>query len=80
MNQRAMIAAMIPQAGAVNSAPLMLTGDEIDPRRELCLLANLNSLALDFVVRQKVGGIHLNFFIVNQLPVFSPDRYDERCP
>ena len=41
-------------------------------RRELCLLANLNSLAYDFVARQKVGGLHLNFFIVEQLPTLRP--------
>jgi hypothetical protein len=58
----------------------MLLGNEIAPRRTCCLLANLNSLALDFVARQKVGGVHLNFFIVEQLPLFAPDKYAERCP
>ncbi|MGA2034122.1 MAG: DNA methyltransferase [Thermoguttaceae bacterium] len=78
-NQRTMIAAMIPHVAVVNSAPLVLTGDEITPRQAACLLANLNSLALDFVARQKVGGVHLNFFIVEQLPVFPPERYAARC-
>ena len=64
----------------VNSAPLVLTGDDMGPRQACCLLANLNSHAYDFVARQKIGGIHLNFFIVEQLPTFSPDRYAERCP
>jgi len=79
-NQRTMIAAMIPHVAAVNSAPLVVTGEEIGPRRAACLLANLNTFILDFVARQKVGGVHLNFFIVNQLPIFPPDRYEERCP
>jgi len=79
-NQRTMIAAVIPHAAVVNSAPLVLTGEEIAARQACCLLANLPSVALDFVARQKVGGLHLNFFIVNQLPVFAPDRYAERCP
>lgn len=79
-NQRTMIAAIIPEAGVVNSAPLMLTGADISPRATCCLLANLNSLALDFVARQKVGGVHLNFFIVNQLPIFAPAHYADRCP
>jgi len=79
-NQRTMIAAWIPHVAVVNSAPLVLTGEGIGPRREACLLANLNALALDFLARQKVGGVHLNFFIVNQLPIFPPDRYQERCP
>lgn len=79
-NQRTMIAAMIPHVAVVNSAPLVLTGDDIRPRQACCLLANLNSHAYDFVARQKVGGLHLNFFIVEQLPTFPTDRYGERCP
>ena len=79
-NQRTMIAAVIPHAAVVNSAPLVLTGDDIGPRQRCCLLGNLNSCALDFVARQKVGGVHLNFFIVEQLPLFGPDRYHDRCP
>ncbi|MBS0261103.1 MAG: N-6 DNA methylase [Planctomycetes bacterium] len=79
-NQRTMIAAFIPPVGAVNSAPLILTGTEINERAECCLLANLNSFALDFVARQKVGNVHLNFFIVEQLPIFPPSEYAERCP
>jgi len=39
------------------------------------LLANVNAFALDFVARQKIGGSHMNFYIVKQLPVHSPDRY-----
>lgn len=79
-NQRTMIAAMIPLVGVANSAPLVLTDETISPRQQCCLLANLNSLPLDYVARQKVGGVHLNFFIVEQLPMFPPDRYAEKCP
>jgi hypothetical protein len=79
-NQRTMISAMVPPIGLMNSAPFILTSDGIPIRRELCLLANLNSLAYDFVARQKVGGLHLNFFIVEQIPTLPPDRYDEKCP
>ena len=79
-NQRTMIAAFVPPVGLLNSAPLMLTGEATPLKLECCLLANLNSFVLDFVARQKVGGVHLNFFIVEQLPVLSPDAYSRRCP
>ncbi|MEE8170375.1 MAG: hypothetical protein V3T70_07495, partial [Phycisphaerae bacterium] len=59
-------------------APLMLTGRSAKPRRVCCLLATLNSFVLDFVARQKVGNVHLNFFIVNQLAVLGPDVYAEK--
>jgi hypothetical protein len=77
-NQRTMIAAMIPFAGVMNSAPLVFTS--ASPRRECCLLGNLNSIAYDFVMRQKISNVHLNFFIVEQVPTLAPDVYDKRCP
>jgi hypothetical protein len=79
-NMRTMIAAFIPFVGVLNSAPLLLVGEDISKKMECCLLANLNSFAMDFLARQKVGGVHLNFFIVEQLPIFSPDSYAEKCP
>lgn len=79
-NQRPVIAALIPPVAVVNSAPLMIHGEDISPRALACLLANLNSLVLDFVARQKVGGLHLNFFIVNQLLLFPPVEYAKKCP
>ena len=41
-----------------------------------CLIANFNSILFDYVVRQKVHGTHLNWYIVEQLPVIPPDRYE----
>ena len=38
--------------------------------------ACLNSFVFDFVARQKVQGQHLNWFIVEQLPVIAPTAYD----
>lgn len=71
-NERTMIAAFIPAAGVVNSAPLILCDAELDYRTRCGLLAILNSFILDFVARQKVGNVHLNFFIVEQLPILPP--------
>lgn len=79
-NERTMIAAFLPWVAVVNSAPLMFPGPDIEPRRECCLLANLNSFVYDYVARQKVGSVHLNFFIVEQLPTLPPDAYDGKCP
>ncbi|UCE62065.1 MAG: N-6 DNA methylase [Phycisphaerales bacterium] len=79
-NERTMIAAFIPHVGVVNSAPLVITDARITPQLECCLLANLNTFVYDFVARQKIGGIHLNFFIVRQLPTLAPDAYSDRCP
>ena len=79
-NQRTMIAAFIPHVAVLNSAPLIQTDPALTFRQKACLLANLNSFAYDFVARQKVGGVHLNFFIVEQLPTFGPAFYGDKCP
>ncbi|MBL8745334.1 MAG: hypothetical protein JNK58_03150, partial [Phycisphaerae bacterium] len=79
-NERTMIAAFLPWVAVVNSAPLMFVGEEVEPWRECCLLANLNVYAYDFIARQKVGSVHLNFFIVEQLPTLPPDTYADKCP
>jgi hypothetical protein len=42
------------------------------------LLANLCSLAFDFVARQKVQGQHLNWFVVEQLPVIASSRFEDK--
>lgn len=39
------------------------------------MLANLDSLCLDYVARQKVGGINLTYGFMKQFPVIPPDRY-----
>lgn len=77
-NQRTMIASAMPWSAASNHFIMVLTS--ASARREMCLLGNLNALVLDYVTRQKIGGITLNFFIVEQLPIFPPDRYSEKCP
>lgn len=79
-NERTMIASFLPWVAVVNSAPLMFPGEKIKPRLECCLLANLNASVFDYVARQKVGSVHLNYFIVEQLPTLPPDTYADKCP
>ncbi|MDZ7704224.1 MAG: N-6 DNA methylase [Trueperaceae bacterium] len=39
---------------------------------QVALVGNFSSLTLDYVVKQKVGGLNLSFFLVEQFPVLSP--------
>lgn len=75
-NERTVIASVLPRAAVGNNLPLMLLDSDLGPR-VAGLLANLSALVLDFVGRNKVGGVHLNFFIAKQLPVLPPDTYGE---
>ena len=72
-----MISAVVPAVGLGNKIPGLLATDADDYRTfATYLLANLNALILDYVTRQKVQGTNLNWYIVEQLSVVPPDRYE----
>ncbi len=76
---RTVIPAVIPFAGAGrNNLPAFTVG--VSPTLIPSLIANLSSFVLDFVARQKVGGIHLNFFLLAQLPVCTPSEFADPAP
>ena len=78
-NVRTMIAAIVPSGAAGNTLPIIEVDPEqspADPCRLALLAANLNAIPFDFVARQKVQGQHLNWFVVEQLPVIPPDAYN----
>jgi hypothetical protein len=79
-NQRTMITAFIPYSGVVHSSPLIFTGSDISARLTSCLLGNLNAFAYDYICRQKIGGVNLSYFIIEQIPTFHPDFYSQKCP
>ena len=70
---RTVISSIVPWAGYGNKVPLLVEGDSIVVTY---LVANLNSVCLDFVARQKIHGTSMNWFIVEQLPVIAPDDYN----
>lgn len=79
-NMRSMIACIAPGVGFGNKLPLWLpeTGHEADyPGFAPLLLANFNSFAFDFVLRQKLQGQTLNLFIVEQLPFIRPQQFEQ---
>lgn len=89
---RTVISSIVPWAGYGNTVPLLVeeSGLLTDganqsvlqgeyafwPIIQALLLANLNTMCVDFVVRQKAQGTHLNWYIVEQLPVIAPADYD----
>ncbi len=71
---RTCIASVIPRSGVGHTLPLIKTGTPSAYRA--FLLANLNTIVFDFVVRQKISSTHMTFFIVEQLPILPPNTYD----
>ena len=80
-NARTMIAALVSAQGFGNTLPILtpVSDELVTYKNSAWLLAGcLNSMAFDFVARQKVQGQHLNWYIVEQLPVIAPDDYNKR--
>ena len=72
-NMRSMIVGIVPACGAGNSLPVL---DFAGDANMAALAAGcMNSFPFDFVLRQKVQGQNLNWFIVEQLPVIPPAAY-----
>ena len=78
-NERTVVSDNIPSSGVGNSAPVT-TYEHAKSVASALVLANLNSLALDWAARLSVGGVNMNFFIVKQLPVLPPVAYLEEAP
>ncbi len=78
-NERTMVSGTISPSGVGNSAPVMTYEHSLAIASAL-VLADLNSLPLDWAARLSVGGVNMNFFIVKQLPVLPPEAYLEEAP
>jgi hypothetical protein len=78
-NMRTMIAAVVPGYGMGNTLPILTAAVSEPSYTEWAplLLANLSSFAFDYLARQKVQGQHLNLYIVEQIPVIPPARFEE---
>ena len=76
-NVRSMIAALIPGFGTGNTLPVVSIGerDGQTAAEAALFLANSNAIPFDYVARQKIQGQHLNWFILEQLPVVPPGRF-----
>lgn len=70
---RTLNATVIPLS-AVNDG-LLLMFPSTKPVYISALLANLDSLVCDYVAKQKVGGLHMKYFTMKQIPVLPPSTY-----
>jgi hypothetical protein len=75
-NERTILSCCIPKCAVSGKAHLLFLQEKFIQKTS-CLLANFNSLAFDFIARQKIGGTDLALFIFKQLPVLPPDRYNQ---
>ena len=76
-NSRNAIFTVLPKVAVGNSSPVCLLKEKA---LGFAFVAAANSFVFDYITRQKLAGANLNFFIVEQLPVFPPKTYSQPCP
>lgn len=74
-DERTVIASVLPKVGVGHTMPLLTINST--PKKIAALLGNLDSIVLDFMARQKVGGTHLTYSYLKQFPVLPPDFYTD---
>ncbi|MFJ9614948.1 Eco57I restriction-modification methylase domain-containing protein [Streptomyces noursei] len=70
-DERTAISFTFPKSAVGNKIPVMFAGQP--PSLLTSLIACQSSFAHDFASRQKMGGVTMNFFIWQQLPVLTPE-------
>ena len=73
-NERTVMYSALPLAGVGNSINVVLG---LTPRQYLALLANGNSFIFDYTCRQKMSGMNVNIWIMEQLPVIPESKYNQ---
>ena len=74
-DERTAIFSLLPPVGVGDTLPLVLPHAELAAEPMACFLANTCALVFDYITRQKIGGTHMNFFFVKQLPLLPPAAY-----
>ncbi|KHD06789.1 hypothetical protein PN36_25550 [Candidatus Thiomargarita nelsonii] len=81
-NRRTMIASLAPAVAFGNKIPLLQPNDDKGVKnyrlQAPLLLANLNTFAFDFIVRQKLHGQTLNLYILEQLAFIPPKTFEKK--
>ena len=74
-DERTAIFSLLPRAGVGHNMSLLLLPETVTATHVSCLLACVCSLPFDYVAKQKIAGVHMSFFCVEQLPVLPPSAY-----
>jgi hypothetical protein len=72
-DERMMIAAMLPNVGTDDTASIIVVDKQLT--FECVLLANLNSIPLDYACTLKIGGTDIRKHNFSQLPILGPMAY-----
>ncbi len=74
-NERTLVAGIVPKSAIGDSLFCVLS----DQESCWALSSNMSAFVLDYVARQKLGGVNASLYLVNQLPVLDPAVYEMAC-
>lgn len=77
-DERTTIFSIIPISGVGHTMPIFYSTNKSFQLPET--LANLSSFVFDYCARQKIGGTHLTYGFLNQLPLLPPSVYEHGAP
>jgi len=72
-NERTFVNTILTNNGFGDNVFLMIS--KKSNKIQFCLNSLLSSLTFDYLVRQKLAGMNLNFFYVNQFPIIHPNMF-----
>lgn len=76
-DERTVIFCVLPSTAVGHTSPLILSSNY---SKLGLLLVPLSAFVLDFIARQKVGGTHLTYSYLKQLPLLTPKNFDTIVP
>jgi hypothetical protein len=69
---------IVPKVGVGHTFPLFMA--QATSNMVAGLSAMFSSFALDYVARQKIGGVHLTYQYLKQFPILTPRVFSQSCP
>ena len=76
-NERTAVGGIFPKVGVGGTLIIRSPGARFSAKQVSVLCGLVSSLTFDFIARQKVGGTHLNVFVIQQLPVIPPEDFSD---
>ena len=77
-NARTVISSIAPNTGFGDSVFLLMPDAGLTASDASLVVANLNGFSLDYVTRQKMHGVNLSWYLLEQLPVIAPEDYEQQ--
>lgn len=72
-DERTVISSIFPKAGVGDK--ILVMHHTMGIESALPIVANLTSVTLDYVARQKAGGTSFKYYYMKQLPIIAPDQF-----